>query len=243
MVLPAVVFNRLDAFSTEELDSPTALDNLPSLALDRLRAGTKGNTVVRSYMTTVFEYIMELLVWVDGGKNEMGGHQYEFFAVRNKLDEEWPWSHDNLSDNISSSEDAMMRSCLASLRMLRYLLDDRLPPQSDTLSRAMEEMGEHVAVSDPTTWLKYAPQANSWVIMLGLAASQDVQGRLWFLMNERCVLMSMKAIKPPIHRKFWSCYHWTKQLIHARSAMWTGPPLDATRQVPFSIMQSEHMIE
>ncbi|KAL4861650.1 hypothetical protein BDV12DRAFT_179927 [Aspergillus spectabilis] len=222
MVLPAVVFDQLDAFVVDGMYSPAASSSLPGLTLEKLGQSTSGSPSVRFQMTAIFAHVWELLLAVDCGDD--GNRKYRFdFATARLVLGEWPWS-DPLLD-MSKSEAAMVRACEVSLRILRYLLDDRLPPPSRTegLVTMVEEMKSHISACDSVSWLRYAPHANLWVITVGLAVSEDVQGRLWFLMHERCVVMSINATRPAAHEMVWACYCWMRQLIHARSAAWTGP--------------------
>ncbi|KAL6233055.1 hypothetical protein BDW75DRAFT_7322 [Aspergillus navahoensis] len=222
MVLPAVVFDRLDAFGVDGMYSPAASSNLPDLALESLRQRLRGNPSVRFHMTAIFAHVRELLLAVDREDGEDREYHFDFASARFILDGEGPWS-DSLPA-MSKSEAAMVGACQGSLRILRYLLDDRLPPpqRTETLATMVEELKSHISASDPESWLRYAPHANLWVTTLGLAVSEDVQGRLWFLMHERCVVMSIKATQPAPHEMVWACYRWMRQLIQARSASWTG---------------------
>ncbi|KAL2837601.1 hypothetical protein BJX68DRAFT_249637 [Aspergillus pseudodeflectus] len=223
MVLPAVVFDQLDGFVVDGMYSPAAWSKLPGLTLDRLGQSTSGSPAVKFHMTAIFAHIWELLLAVDCGEDGKGQYLFDFATARFILDGEWPW-HETLPD-MSKPETAMVRACQVSLRILRYLLDDRLlPPQrTEQLVAMVEEMKSHITTTDSATWLWYAPHANLWVTTLGLAVSEDVQGRLWFLMHERCVVMSMKATQPAPHEMVWACYRWLRQLIRARATVLSAP--------------------
>ncbi|KAJ0419797.1 hypothetical protein BJY00DRAFT_285542 [Aspergillus carlsbadensis] len=222
MVLPAVVFDQLDGFTLEGMYSPAASSNLPGLTLDRLEQSTSGTPAVRFHMTAIFTHVWELLLAVDCGGDGNGQYAFDFSTARFILDGEWPWY--DTRPYLPKTEAAIVRACQVSLRILRYLLDDRLPPpdRTDQLVAMVEEMKSHISATDSAAWLRYAPHANLWVTTLGLAVSEDVQGRLWFLMHERCVVMPMKATQPAPHETVWACYRWLRQLIQARSAAWTA---------------------
>ncbi|KAL2813014.1 hypothetical protein BJX63DRAFT_395420 [Aspergillus granulosus] len=223
MVLPAVVFDQLDAFLVDGICLPAASSNLPGWALEKLGHGTSGNPSVRFHMTAIFAHVWELLLAVDCGEDENGEYQFDFATGQFILDGEWPRS-ESLPLDLSKSEAAMVKACQVALRILRYLLDDRLPPpqRTEMLVAMVEELKSHISSSDPESWLQYAPHASLWVTTLGLAVSDDVQGRLWFLMHERCVVMSIKDTQPAPHEMVWACYRWMRQLIHVRSVAWTG---------------------
>ncbi|KAL2824202.1 hypothetical protein BJY01DRAFT_167119 [Aspergillus pseudoustus] len=226
MVLPAVVFDQLDTFVLNSIDySLPAAGNLPALSLERLAQGTSGSLSVRTHMTAIFAHIWELLLAVDCAREDTSNREdrFDFATARFILDEhqEPTPAGDSSLLEISNSENAMVWACEVSLRILRYLLDTRLPPPQQqptdtTLITMVEELKSHMAASDPEPWLKYAPHANLWVTTLGMAVSEEVQGRLWFLMHERCVVMSMKTTQPAAHEMVWECYRWIRELILAR---------------------------
>jgi hypothetical protein len=170
-------------------------------------------------MTAIFAHIWELLLAVDCGADANGQYLFDFATARFILDGEWP-RHETLP-HMSKAETAMVKACQVSLRILRHLLDDRqaLPRRTEQLVVMVEKMKSHISATDSAAWLLYAPHANLWVTTLGLAISEDVQGRLWFLMHERCVVMSMKATQPAPHEMVWACYRWLRQLIQARFAL------------------------
>ncbi|KAL4874383.1 hypothetical protein BJY04DRAFT_17498 [Aspergillus karnatakaensis] len=219
MVLPAVVFDQLDGFAVDVdgLYSPAASCNLAALTLDRLGQSTNRSLAVSSHMTAIFTHLWELLLAVDVGEDGNGQYLFDFATVRFILDGEWPW-HECLPV-MSKGEMAMVQACQVSLCILRYLLDDRLLTLqwTEQLVAMVEELKSHISATDSATWLRYAPHANLWVTTLGLAVSEDVEGRLWFLMHERCVVMSMKATQPAPHEMVWACYRWLRQLIRASS--------------------------
>ncbi|KAL3451494.1 hypothetical protein BJX65DRAFT_267985 [Aspergillus insuetus] len=219
MVLPAVVFDQLDGFAVDGMYSPAASSNLAGLTLEKLGQSTRGCPSVRFHMTAIFGHIWELLLAIDCGEDGSGQYFFDFATARFILDGEWPW-HGTLPD-MSKAETAMVRASQVSLRILRYLLDDRLssPQRTGQLIAMVGEMKSHISATDSAAWLRYAPHANLWVTTLGLAVSEDVQGRLWFLMHERCVVMSMKATQPAPHEMVWACYRWLRELIRARSAL------------------------
>ncbi|KAL4899185.1 hypothetical protein BDW74DRAFT_163844 [Aspergillus multicolor] len=222
MVLPAVVFHQLDAFVLGTMCSPAASSNLPGLTLARLEQSSNGSAAVKSHLTAIFAHIWELLIAIDCGEDANGQYLFDFDTSRIILDGEWPW--DNALSSMSKTEAGMVAACHLSLRILRWLLDDRLPPprQTQSIEMMVKEMKFHISATDSAAWLQYAPHANLWVMTLGLAVSETVRGRLWFLMHERCVVMSMKATQPAPHEMVWTCYQWLRQLIDTRAVLWTG---------------------
>ncbi|RDW86618.1 uncharacterized protein DSM5745_03260 [Aspergillus mulundensis] len=229
MVLPAVVFDldQLDAGASvaDGMDpnpNSPASSNLAALALESLgqstSTGTSGNLSVTFHMTAIFAHVWELLVAVDCGEDpETGQSLFDFASARCILDIDIPPDSSSCMD-MSKTETAMVQACQVSLRILRHLCDDRVAPQTEEspLVTLVEEMKSHIAATDSAVWLRYAAHANLWVTTLGLAVSTDVQGRLWFLMHERCVVMSMKDSRPAPHEMVWACYCWLRRLVRAR---------------------------
>jgi hypothetical protein len=124
MVLPAVVFDNLDGFVVDGMYSPAASSNLPALTLERLEQSTTGSPSARFHMTAIFAHVWELLLAVDCGEDGNGQYLFDFVTARFILYGEWPW-HETLAD-MSTTETAMAKACQVSLRILRYLLNDRL---------------------------------------------------------------------------------------------------------------------
>ncbi|KAJ6020571.1 hypothetical protein N7540_006075 [Penicillium herquei] len=182
-ILPAVVFGQVDAFPGQWMKSPAALNNIPALTLARLEGYEIGGSNVRSYMATIFFQVWKLLLLVDsdGGEDDGKGHPFDFDSVRVLLDQEIP--SDVLLSDASSTERAMVKSCGTSLRILQHLLDDRLPlgEETEALTKWVEELKSHLSMTDAPTWIKHAPHANLWVVMVGIAVSEDARERLWFL--------------------------------------------------------------
>ncbi|KAL2783043.1 hypothetical protein BJX66DRAFT_345292 [Aspergillus keveii] len=88
MVLPAVVFDKLDGLVVDGMFSPAASSNLPALTLERLDQSTTGSPSVRFHMTAIFAHVWELLLAVDCGEGGNGQYLFDFATARFILDGE-----------------------------------------------------------------------------------------------------------------------------------------------------------
>jgi hypothetical protein len=84
------------------------------------------------------------------------------------------------------------------------------------LTRLRQQLKADLEQTDPPTWVRYTAEANLWVMNIGMAMSDAVEGRLSFLLDKQCIVMSIRAIDTALHEKFWCCYRWFRVLLQGR---------------------------
>ncbi|KAJ5363608.1 uncharacterized protein N7496_009321 [Penicillium cataractarum] len=221
LVHPAVIFDLADAFPAQWACTPVAPTELVRLVLDRLGAYTTGNPSVKSYLMRMFEHVLELLEAVSDDVDEQTGlPRQRNVSVEDMLDRTRPWMETILLDHspqdFSRSEWAMLRSCLASVTIVQSLLDYRLPFQMEMIMELLKEMKSDLAVAEPIVWVRHSPEANLWVAVVGMAMAPEVDGRLWFLMNEKCVVSSIQCTAGRLHEKSWYCFRLLRSFAKAQ---------------------------
>jgi hypothetical protein len=181
------------------------LENHPALALASLEAYLSRGADVRSQIMAIFSRIQELLLALDGSENDHRGYCSDFYTARVLLEQELPCS--SAVSGLSNGRRAMVKSCKPSLDILQRSLDYQpsLGADMDDLARLLEGLKSHRSATDARTWIEYAPHANLWLNTVGLALINDARERLWFLMNERCIVLSVKASQPVVHENAWFC--------------------------------------
>lgn len=90
------------------------------------------------------------------------------------------------------------------------------PLNAAELARLRTQLKADLEETDPPTWVRYTEEANLWVMNVGMAISEDSDGRLGFLTDDQCIAMSIMAIDTALHEKFWRCYKWFRLLRQAR---------------------------
>ncbi|KAL3457333.1 hypothetical protein BJX64DRAFT_269043 [Aspergillus heterothallicus] len=247
MVLPAIIFDRLDANPVSgDPGTGLATSSLLTMALDELRISPldTGDSAIRSIMLMALGYASDLLRMVDLEDNEGGATDLSYSCsssiarpvtpIGEELEPFLSQSESVLAETVMfTSERSMVQSCLYSVRILRRLLHSRYcripaseepqPQQQQSqhqapLSSLISILKHHISQTTPTTWLRYSPHANLWVTTLGMAVSESIEERLWFLVNERCVVMSISASKPAPHELVWGCYRGFRRLVQRRLA-------------------------
>ncbi|KAL6233060.1 hypothetical protein BDW75DRAFT_216143 [Aspergillus navahoensis] len=224
-VFPATVFDRLDAFAAHSWDTRAPPIGLPRLALDRLQTcpSKKGSPVVRSYLVSMFKRIYELLLAVDRNEKRTAAPAHALRHLQSILNKEWtPTTF--LPDDISKSERAILRACSGTVLILQCLLNASVLVHPGELDRLRRELKTDLDQTDPPTWLRYTPEANLWVINIGMALSDAINGRFSFLLDKQCIVMAIRATDTALHEKFWCCYRWFRVLVQARLARrdWTS---------------------
>ncbi|KAJ0419796.1 hypothetical protein BJY00DRAFT_150772 [Aspergillus carlsbadensis] len=216
-VFPATVFDRLDAFPDRGWDTSSPPFGFPRLALDRLRnrPSRKSSPAVRSHLINMFERVYDLLLAVDGIDDITMAPEHFLHDLHNTLNDHWSPPTSYPSD-ITKSERALLRSCVGTVQILQYLLDTRVPFDATELARLRTQLKADLEQTDPPTWVRYTAEANLWVMNIGMAMCDAVEGRMSFLLDKQCIVMSIRAIDTALHEKFWCCYSWFRGLLRRR---------------------------
>ncbi|KAL3485878.1 hypothetical protein BJX62DRAFT_242532 [Aspergillus germanicus] len=202
-VFPATAFDGLDAFRDRGWDT------------------RKSNPAVRAHLIDTFERIYELLLAVDGIDDITRAPEYALRDLHDRINDHWTPSPCYPSD-LTKSERAILLSCAGTVQILQYLLDTRVLFDPMELTRLRRQLKSDLEQTDPPTWVRYTAEANLWVMNISMAMSDAVEGRLSFLLDKQCIVMSIRAIDTALHEKFWCCYKWFRVLLQGRieSAEW-----------------------
>ncbi|KAL4962598.1 uncharacterized protein BDV14DRAFT_202597 [Aspergillus stella-maris] len=221
IVLPATVFDRLEVFSALECrwDTRSPPFGLPRLALDRLRnrPGRRSSPVVRSHLIGMLERVHELLLAVEGLDDINTAPEHALRNLRHELDDRWTPPIVDPAD-ITRSERAMLQACAGAVLILQYLLDTRVPFDEHELARLRRQLKADMEQTGQPMWVRYTAEANLWVMNIGMAVSDAVDGRRSFLLDKQCTIMSIRATDTALHEKFWCCYRWFRGLVQGRIA-------------------------
>jgi hypothetical protein len=125
-----------------------------------------------------------------------------------------PQSQDHTDHvSIESDADAMTKACqTAALIFWYFFLDDEyIAPFSMTvLQRLVRKLQYALSCGSMDTWVRTAPEAHTWVCLLGTAAALDMNDRMWFSLRHGQPVICIESRGASVFLQSWSMYSWAK---------------------------------
>ncbi|KAJ6037029.1 hypothetical protein N7540_001308 [Penicillium herquei] len=116
---------------------------------------------------------------------------------------------------IKSDSEAMTQACHTA-GLIFWLLflddDDYLPPFSMAfLQFLVEKLRYAISCGSMDTWVRTAPEAHTWVCMVGTAASSKLDDRIWFSLRHGQPVTCIVSTGASVLLQSWSIYDWANQ--------------------------------
>jgi hypothetical protein len=130
--------------------------------------------------------------------------------------------HNTNDVTLESDIKAITQACyIAALIFWLLYLDDHeyLAPFSiDTLQLLVGKLRNAISRGSMDTWVRTAPEAHTWVCLLGTAASLKLDDRVWFSLRHGQPVICLESKGASVFLQSWSIYDWANQRCKAKMA-------------------------
>jgi hypothetical protein len=117
--------------------------------------------------------------------------------------------------SIESDTEAITQSChTAALIFWLLFLDDYeylAPFSMDFLQLLVEKLRYAISCGSMDTWVRTAPEAHTWVCLLGTAASVRLEDRVWFSIRHGQPVTCIESKGASVLLQSWCIYDWANQ--------------------------------
>ncbi|KAF9885050.1 hypothetical protein FE257_000781 [Aspergillus nanangensis] len=103
--------------------------------------------------------------------------------------------------------DGISQSCHVAALIYWFLLDDFFPASSDTLQRLVDDLKAALVGTTMDTWVKCAPEAHTWICLVGAAAACNVDDRAWFSLRHGQPVICIRSEGPELYLQCWGVYN------------------------------------
>jgi hypothetical protein len=121
-------------------------------------------------------------------------------------------NNDNFS--IESDADAITQSCHTAALIFWYLVlgDEYSSPYSRTgLQILVRKLKYALSRGSMDTWVRSAPEAHTWICLLGTAAALDLNDRVWFSLRHGQPVICIETKGSSVFLESWRMYDWANR--------------------------------
>ncbi|KAL2836650.1 hypothetical protein BJX68DRAFT_34599 [Aspergillus pseudodeflectus] len=119
-------------------------------------------------------------------------------------------------NNISIPEDPIYQCCYLAMTILLFIVQQPLHP-SKTLNRLVHDLKSYFTLTDTQTWLRYLPEVYSWVCMIGAAATDKLELRIWFYFRQASALRLTSLQNGGFMDELWAHFEWLRERRSSRA--------------------------
>jgi hypothetical protein len=116
---------------------------------------------------------------------------------------------------IKSNAEAINQACYtAALIFWLLFLDDYdflAPFSMDVLQLLVKKLRYAISCGSMDTWVRTAPEAHTWVCLLGTAVSVKLDDRVWFSLRHGQPVICIRCKGTSVLLQSWSIYDWANQ--------------------------------
>ncbi|KAL3458156.1 hypothetical protein BJX64DRAFT_292419 [Aspergillus heterothallicus] len=114
-----------------------------------------------------------------------------------------------------SSNDPALHSMWIAGDLLWYIMNPCRGFQK-VLSFHVQKLKAAIASVPPSTWLRDAPEAFFWAILVGTAGATEEEDRVLFVTFGRCLMAVLMCQEDAIHTYFWPCFFAVRDVRWAK---------------------------
>ncbi|KAL2810097.1 hypothetical protein BJX63DRAFT_434619 [Aspergillus granulosus] len=111
---------------------------------------------------------------------------------------------------------SMTMACHAAALIFWYLLDDFSPLAPSSLQILVDGLKRALICSSTEIWVRIAPEAHTWMCMIGAAASIMRNDRIFFTLRHGQPVICVQSQGASIFLEGWGVYDWGSQWRKAR---------------------------
>lgn len=123
--------------------------------------------------------------------------------------------HNTNDVSLESDTDAITQAChTAALIFWLLFLDDHeylAPFSMGVLQVLVGKLRYAISCGSMDTWVRTAPEAHTWVCLLGTAASVRLDDRVWFSIRHGQPVICIESRGASVLLQSWSFYDWANQ--------------------------------
>lgn len=126
--------------------------------------------------------------------------------------------HDRQNNNddpsIESDVDAITQSCHTAALIFWYLFLDNehsSPSPMAGLQILVRRLQYALSRGSMDTWVRSAPEAHTWICLLGTAAALDLNDRVWFSLRHGQPVICIETKGPSVFLESWRMYDWANR--------------------------------
>jgi hypothetical protein len=116
--------------------------------------------------------------------------------------------------SIESDADAIMQAChTAALIFWYFFLDDYYvaPFRMAVLQYLVRRLQYALSRGSMDTWVRTAPEALTWICLLGTAAASDMNDRVWFSLRHGQPVICIEGKGASVFLQSWNMYNWANR--------------------------------
>ncbi|KAJ5770948.1 uncharacterized protein N7511_002999 [Penicillium nucicola] len=120
---------------------------------------------------------------------------------------------------IEPHADAITQACQTAALIFWYLfLDDEYvaPFRMTVLQRLVRKLQYAISSGSMDTWVRVAPEAHTWICLLGTAAALDMNDRVWFSLRHGQPVICIEGRGASVFLQSWSMYSWANRRRNER---------------------------
>lgn len=115
--------------------------------------------------------------------------------------------------SIESNADPIAQACHTAAFIFWYLfLDESLVPfRMAVLQSLVRKLQYALSRGGMDSWVRIAPEAHTWVCLLGTAAALDLDDRVWFSLRHGQPVICIESKGASVFLQSWIMYNWANQ--------------------------------
>ncbi|KAJ5297435.1 hypothetical protein N7508_007684 [Penicillium antarcticum] len=129
-------------------------------------------------------------------------------------------TQENTDDgSIKSDADAITKACqTAALIFWYFFLDDEYVASFSmtVLQHLVRKLKYALSRGSMDTWVRTAPEAHTWICLLGTAAALDMNDRVWFSLRHGQPVICIESRGASVFLQNWSMYSWANRRRNER---------------------------